>query len=261
MNAARPVPPVRGGVEVLSAVAPRVTLATVLQVADLEAVSGWIDVGGEGGVALVDGMVVDAWCGPWRAEDALFELFLAGGEVRIVLREAAVPDARPLGATSSLVLEGTRRADEWTRIGGMVLSLSARATMAAVPGRCEAVVDLLDGESPLFEVVAVAGLPRHVAAHGLAPLVSSGTLVGSGAVVPVPVAAVPRAPDTGDEHHEDDVDAPDFFDCLDRGRQALRGGDLAGSLRWFDRAVTLRPEDRVAAQNQRRVARLLQEQA
>ncbi len=255
MNAAVQARPDLGGVEVMSVVCARVSLATLLQVVDMEAVTGWVDVGAHGGVLVSDGLPVDAWLGRWTATDALYELFLVDEAERCVVWEADVAgDRRPLGPTSSLVLEGARRADEWRRIAGMVLSRAPGSTLATVPARCEPIVERLDGKTPLFQVVDATGVPRHIASHGLAPLVAAGVLVASGEVVPLPVATRSVGV-TGSAPAE----GPDFFDCLERGRSELRSGDLASAHRWFTHAVELRPEDRVAAQNQRRVARLLEE--
>lgn len=265
----------RGGTTVLASTGPRITLATMVQVADMEAVTGWLEIGPGAGVALSEGLVVDAWFGDLRGAVAFYELFTHPVPGALVLREAPIEPTAPIGPTSSLVLEASRRADDWRRIAGMPLMLDTDRELPELP---EAMMDLLgslDGETPLYVLVDGAGAPRNTSGHRLAPLVQTGVLVPVGPSVELPDAA-PDAfvEDLSDESTAspategfpfpavDDRGHPvDGLECLDRGRQALRGGDLDTAITWFRHAVAKRPDDGVAAQNLRRVRRLMEERA
>jgi hypothetical protein len=63
--------------EVLRARAAVVGLPSLLQLAELEGLTGRIEVGGSGHVELHDGVAVHARCGMWEGVDALCELMLA----------------------------------------------------------------------------------------------------------------------------------------------------------------------------------------
>ncbi|MCB9681759.1 MAG: DUF4388 domain-containing protein [Alphaproteobacteria bacterium] len=271
MNAAILAPQVQGGETVMSTRGGRVTLAGLMQLVDMEGVTGWVDVGGHGGVATSDGLVVDAWYQGWHGTDALFELFLACGAMPCVVRETEVSDRSPLGPTSSLVLEACRRADEWGRIAGMRLAVVAKPDAPEPAERARAVMRHLDGTRPLFEAVERAGVPRHAAAHLLVPLIQAGVLVPQGplaTVPPLPSAPKVVVPEPRPQGGQAVVDAAppvaagsDFYDWLEQGRMAMRAGDLEGAHACFTEALGMRPGDGVAAQNLRRVERILAERA
>ncbi|MCB9683343.1 MAG: DUF4388 domain-containing protein [Alphaproteobacteria bacterium] len=253
--------------------AASVSLGTLLQVADLEAVTGAIEVGTAGRILLDAGMPTHASAADLEGLDAFYELFLdAPRQGELVLREGDAPEMtwgrRPV---ASLILEGTRRADEWRRNADRVI---ARGTVAddADPELLAAV----DGVRAPWQLAAALGMARHAVASRIAgwldagvvsdtgtraPMPATGPTASNRANVPVtaePVRPLPAAEPAIAEPADDDATEASFYDHLDAGRRALRGGDLEGAHAAFSEAAALRPNDRVARQNLRRIESLME---
>lgn len=218
--------------EILQGDTAAIGLFAVIQLAEGEALSGRL-VLPRGEVALHLGNVVGARFGAVTGVDALYEHLLWRGG-RFVFEDAPVPAAPGLGPAAALMLEGCRLLDEWQRVEGLVL---ACAPDAAPSTKLAPLVPHLDGRRRVRDAVARAGMLR---CHAVDPL-----LDGLDAALLVERAvAVEEAP------------ADDFDALMDAGRRHVRAGRHADALAAFRRAVALRPDDRVATQNLRRIAAL-----
>ncbi len=137
----------------------RIALTTVLQCADIDGVTGQV-VLPAGRIELFEGQIVGAQHGPWADRDALFELMLDSAPGLMVMTDEAPSAEAPIARVSSLLLEGTRRADEWSLHAERVFEVVQPASDPAT----QAVEASLDGTRALFEAVERSDTPRHRAA-------------------------------------------------------------------------------------------------
>lgn len=207
-------------------------LSTLLQLVEMEVLTGRVryDRGGEIGV--YGGSIVRAGLGRLSGVGALLEMFLVtSGPFGVDV--GAEPKAPPLGSTAALVLDGCRLLDDWRRIESLFLS-AGRA--GPLPPPLQALQ--FDGRLPTGSVLAAAGAARHPLVDPILQAIESGVLVEVARAAP----AVPAA------------NAATYEACMEEGRRCVRGGRLAEARARFSEAITLRPDDRVAIQNLRRVA-------
>lgn len=219
-----------------------VSLASVLQLIEGEAMTArlTLDVGGE--ATFHGGRPVGA---VWREHTgaiAFLELFLRGGS-QFTVTVAPVPAGPPLGAVVGLIMEGCRLADEWRRIAWQTYAAANRPRPPEMDRVGEALLPHIDGRCTLEGVVDKARLPRSRAIDPLLALMEEGLIY-------LATSAPPPIRDHGP------LDIAGFGEAMDQGRTALRAGDFDRARRLFTQALALRPEDRVAAQNLRRVEAL-----
>lgn len=245
MNAA--LPRTASGIEQVLLADPRhIGLATVVQIADLEGLTGWIEVVPHGRILLRDGAIVGATCGRFTGLDAWFELFLRedGDELAVARGEHDGP-SEALGSVMQLILEAARRSDEWARVAhGVASPLEPHGQDGA---RAVQLIGSIDGTRTVAEAAVHAGLPNHAAAALVQSLLEGGR-------TRLTVPSRPRPQPTPNRVDEGQLDA-----WLLQGREACRQGDLRGALDLLERVVRARPDDRVAAQNLRHVHRLIRE--
>ncbi len=245
--------------EVLRADLGRIRLASLVQLAEGELFTGLLELPGAE-LTFRDGEPVDARCGALRGIDALRQMFLlARGAAVLTPREVA--EARPMGNVLALVMEGCRIADEWDRVGPMVLAPTSTEPLAGLPAE---VVRGLDGRRSLARVLGDLGVPAIGALDPVLRLLDAGALrevapprpddvrTPTSPSEPTPPAPPPRTADPRVRA------APDYWARLEDGRRLLRAGDLAGAEAAFRDALEARPGDRIATQNLRR-ARALRE--
>lgn len=216
--------------EILTGSTRAVGLVSVLQLAESEALSGLLEIGGAR-VWLAGGHVVAARFGGAEGIDALLEVMLHRGE-DFHVHDEPVERAPPLGDTAPLLLEGCRLMDEWARVDQLVLRARRPLEGALAP-----LEPWLDGTRTVAAAVERAGLLRVAVAEALAQAVTEGRLERLEQPLPPPLPE-------------------DFDELVDLGRRHARAGRLAEARASFERAVSLRPEDRVATQNLRRIVAL-----
>lgn len=258
MNQHRPAGP-------LASVDPgAVSLGTLLQVADLEAITGVLRVGDAGTVSLTAGVPTDATCDAHTGLDAFYELFIEAPTVDVLslVGAEARPDNLGRRPLPSLILEGARRADEWARVHTQVLSPTAALAGLTLDGGAASLRTRLAEGASVAEACESAGLPRHVVANLVSQWLDQ-RLVDPVGTRAAPLrtrnnVAVNRPPERAAQA-EPTAQAGGFYDHLDTGRRALRDGDLTAARAAFEAATHLRPDDRVARQNLRRVESLLLE--
>lgn len=241
--------------EVLRGDARVVSLGTLLQVAEAERISGAIRYAPGVEVGLRDGVPVRARFGALSGVDALLEMFLRPLPP-FVVDVAEEPAASPLGVSVGLVLDACRLQDDWARVAPLVL---APRDGAALAGDLQALG--LDGRRPVWEVVEAAAAARARVIDPLLHGLAEGHLVEAGAPVPAPPEEAPASAGPEDPPVAGRVEAltpaaDDFGASVELGRRMVREGRFVQARVAFERAVALRPDDRVAHQNLRRIAAL-----
>lgn len=221
----------RLGVEILSGNLGDISLISVLQLGQYERVSGWLDVRRRGYVVLRTGQVIDAQCGMLRATEALRELlFHQGGHFCLVRGEPQ--GASVIDNPTFAIMDAYRLRDEWRRLADAVLVPAHEAGWTPVGGLLDEVAALLDGRRSVAEVAAVVGSVTLLI-DTLQDALALGLLRRTA------VAAVEVEP------------VGDFYDLIDRAQAEMRGANYDVADRLLQRALSLRPEDRVALQNYR----------
>lgn len=223
--------PRRLGLEILSGNLGDISLISVLQLAQYERVSGWLDVRRRGHIVLRTGQVVDAQCGGLRATEALRELlFHQGGHFCLVRGEPQ--GACVIDNPTFAIMDAYRLRDEWRRLADAVLVPAHEGGWTPVGGLLDAVAVLLDGHRSVAEVAAAVG---------------SVTLLIDTLQDALAVGVLRRV-----SAHKVEVEPEgDFYDLIDRAQAEMRGANYDFADRLLQRALSLRPEDRVALQNYR----------
>lgn len=209
-----------------------VSLTSLLQLIEAEGFTGRLDLGVSGSISFVQGAAVAATCGPYEGKGALLELFVVD-PTAFVFSNSSVAVAPSLGALVALIMAGCRLSDEWTRLRGR----GVRAVTPALPADHPALAPLwphFDGRRSLADCVRRANVARTSIIDALLAALEAGHIELGNPTMVVSGTA-------------------DFDDALTRGREAIKEGRLDEATQWFEEALALRPDDRVAAQNLRRV--------
>lgn len=222
-----------GGVEILGGDLSDISLTSLLQLAQYEAVSGWLCIARRGEIVLSKGQVLDASCGALTGLEALRELlFHRGGRFSLLRGEPT--GARVIENVTFAVMDAYRLRDEWARIAGIVLRTAGGEKWRPTGGLLDTFVVHIDGRRTVAETVALTTGCATLLLDALLDAMNLGLLVR----VATPVA---RAEDP----------ALDFYELIDRAQALLRGGNYETAERHLQRALALRPDDRVAQQNLR----------
>nr|WP_263429533.1 DUF4388 domain-containing protein [Nannocystis pusilla] len=218
-----------------------VSLVSLLQLAQVEAVSGWLRVEGRGEIALLKGHVGSVVCGRLSGVEALRELAFHDRGRFVLARGEPAGDRCGDNVTFAL-MDAYRLRDEWKRLADAVLRRVDERPWKPTGGPFDPIVLELDGQRTLSELVDPD--------LGIATLVIDAALdaLRLGAIERVP-AAQRRPPALAA------VDTEDIDVMVERGRELLRRGDLDAAEQLLRRALTRRPGDRVIQQNLRALAR------
>jgi len=221
-----------GGVEILGGDLGDISLTSMLQLAQYEAISGWLCVARRGEIVLGKGQVLDARCGPLTGVEALRELlFHRGGRFSLLRGEPT--GARVIENVTFAVMDAYRLRDEWTRIAGLVLRPAGGQMWRPTGGLLDTFVVHFDGQRTVGEAVTVTAGCTTLMLDALLDALHLGLLVR---------VAAPAARS----------DEPlDFYELIDRAQTLMRGGNYETAERHLQRALALRPDDRVAQQNLR----------
>ena len=212
-----------------------VGLPSLLQLVEAESITGRLSLADAARLELWGGRVVAADYAGFGGRHAALEAFLVGRGAFALSRDE-VAEARPLCDTIELMMTGCRLVDEWGRLAPLYLS----AVDAVDDDHLAPLIPHLQG-GPVQAAVARAGLPRSASVDPLLNGIEQGWLRqidGPGEPEPAVV---------GDE----DVDA-----LVDLARAHVRDRRLDEAEDLLQRALRLRPEDRIASQNLARVQHL-----
>ncbi len=239
--------------EILRGRLDRISLASVLQLADGEAFDGWLLVDGATRIGCRAGSIISAELGVLRGRQAVRELFLVRkGRFALELTKAPGTE-QPIGSTMGLVMDGCRIADEWHRLAAMVLEV-IEVDRSGLTDPTRAVVARLDGTRCTLEAVLEVGCPSSAVVDELLSLLESGSVAE---VAPPKHDLVERLSAGDAERIQPDVtEGVDFHQALELGRAALKARDFPRAEAFFLEALNVRPGDRIANQNLRRVRQL-----
>ncbi|MCB9778766.1 MAG: DUF4388 domain-containing protein [Alphaproteobacteria bacterium] len=250
--------------EVLRADGRRVALSSLLQLVDLEALDGRITTE-RGRIDLQEGRVVGAQLGDHAGVGALLELLVVPLARIEIVEESPAAEGPPLGELMGLVVESCRLADEWARLAPLVLA--PPVPVCEDPALAEVLAGV-DGRRALWEIVDDAPVLVVQVVDPLGALLATRVLevVGRRAM-PVLVAtpgglelppadgSPPESPPIASAGGGDPPDAT-YDELVESGRRFVRARQLDEARERFERALHLRPDDSIAAQNLRRIAAL-----
>ncbi|MDC0720331.1 DUF4388 domain-containing protein [Nannocystis bainbridge] len=224
-----------------------VSLVSLLQLAQVEAISGWLRIEGRGEITLLKGHVGLVACGRLSGVEALRELAFHDRGRFVLARGEPAGDRCGDNVTFAL-MDAYRLRDEWKRLADAVLRRVGERPWKPTGGPFDPIVLELDGRRTLAELVD----PNP----GIATLVIDAALdaLRLGAIERVPEAQR-RPPPLTVIDGSDAGDPEDPDDLLDRGRDLARRGDYDGAEALLRRALARRPDDRIAQQNLRALAR------
>lgn len=219
--------------ELLQADGRQVRVSTLLQIADLEVLTGRLVSSAGLEIGFHQGEIVRARLGALVGVVAAQEGFLIAHE-RLSLESREEPAAHPIAPVLALIVEGCRLADDWGRLSTKVL-VARGETPSDLPTDAVRLLRALDGRRPVGAVAERHGLTRSLLVDPLLGLLESGALVE--AVAPV-------------------VDDDAFDDLLARARSQVRSGGYDQARTTFEAALSLRPGDPTVRQNLRRLDQL-----
>ncbi len=238
-------------------------LPTLLHLLEIESHTGWLQVDQERRIDLYRGHVTCASAGDLEGVEALKEVLVAGGS-RFEVFHGRPRHERALERVSSTLFDSYRILDEWAKIEGTVLRLVGDQRWWPTGRGIDALMAVIDGTTPLRELVAQTGVSlcsvvdEVLEAKRLGLVVATEVVTGELATEPG-VEVGPDLPELGGTPPpatEDPFVGVDFFDLLDRARASTKLGDYGFAEAALEAALRLRPEDRIASQNLRRVREL-----
>ncbi len=236
--------------EVLSGDLDRVSLASVLQLLELEGHHGKLSVG-NGHMQMIDGSLVGASFHGLEGRDAAVEALVRARGRFVVDDEAEEWSGKAVGV-QYLILESCRVLDDLERFGTM-----APPAGQSMEGPLSSLLVDADGKRTFASLVAATGMP---VVHALPPFMEA---VERGHIRGQPTAA-----------HADlellwiratDLPAPtplapkiegSFDDLVFEARKHVRGRQYDAAAQTLRAALELRPDSRIAQQNLRRVLAL-----
>ncbi len=222
-----------------------ITLPTLMYLAESEAWTGSATIAPGGMVEFHDGYPVSARADRYDGLEALFELFIDRPH-HVDFKPEAVSQTRPLGSTGSILYEAVRRADEWARLADV--GLEARGTPPdTVPVAVRRVVARLDGRITLRQASAAMIVARNTLVQQVAQLMDAGIVAQTSWSV--------QTREVADEQANADP-ALAYFTAMESGRSAAREGRVEDAVAAFERALQIRPGDRVATRNLRKIKAL-----
>lgn len=237
--------------EVLRGDLSAIRLPTLLQLAEAERLSGWLELGPTARIVLVNGAVTEATCGPLQGVLALQTLFFVPDGTFVL--KVGSPEPRPeLVPMLRALLEGMRLLDEWARIGPLVLAPTG--ALPAASAEAQAVLAKLDAKASLQEIVLEAALSPAAVVDPLLALLEQGLLREVAPPKPSVPWPGPAALSPGVAPRPSA--AASFEDALALGRRHLREGRLEAAEAAFQHAAALRPDDPIPRQNLRRVQQI-----
>lgn len=233
--------------EILSGTLGGISLPSLLQLIEGEALSGRLVLHGVGELIFAEGAPVAARCEGLEGRAAALELFLVTGE-RFSLDRQHVPPAPPVAPSLELIMEGCRLADEWARL--------APCPVTHRPPRAEGTLARLLASAndgwPLELARRAAGLSRAECVDPVLASVEDGDLhLGEPLALPSRSDVPEPEPQPRPAGHR-----LDYHEALEQGRVRLKARDFAGAEEAFRAALDARPDDRVARQNLRRLTQL-----
>lgn len=255
-------PEAYSGEPVLSGDLEDMCLPTLLHLLEIESHTGWLKVDDDLRVDLCRGHVTGASAGDLEGVEALKEVLIAGGR-RFKVFHGKPRSEQVLERVSSTLFDSYRILDEWEKIEGAVLRLVGDQRWWPTGRGIDALMAVIDGKTPLRDLVAQTGVSLSCVVDEVLEAKRLGLVVATEVVtvdeaIEAEVAAhdlaQPRV--TQPPATDDAFVGVDFFDLLDQARASTKRGDYGLAEAALQAALRLRPDDRVARQNLRRVREL-----
>ncbi len=241
------------GQSILCGELAEISLSTILHLMDLESLTGWLLIDGDARIDFHAGHVTTASKGALRGACALREILVCGGSAFEVFR--GEPRSEVVMCRISLtILDAFRLRDEWQKMETSVLRLVGDQRWHPTGGGVDALMEQLDGKRTLAELVRHTGLSLGTVVEEILEAKTLG-LVEVCEHCDEPVRRK-KTPSISAIHYGADSAAVDFFELLDRARVSIRQRSLESAEELLNRALHLRPNDRIAQQNLRRVREL-----
>jgi len=245
--------------ELFSANLDRISLISLLQLAESEKLTGSFRVEPEGSILVHSGWVVGGVHGRLTGLDAVLTLLMVRSS-RTSFEQHEVEALSPLIETMPLVLDGARLNDDWGNLSSRVLKPRASCPIAAQPDRVQQVLAALDGHRIVEEALTTSNIDIILVIDDLLDLWEGGQLEEVAEPQPKRVlqktATRTPAPQRRTQHRAPDQPA-DFYELLDASRAALRSKNYAETQRLLLAAAALRPDDRNVKQNLRRLDQII----
>ncbi len=240
---------------ILSGDLAEMSLPTLLHLLEIESHSGWLEVDEVLRIDLHRGHVTGASAGPLEGVRALKEILVAGGgEFRVV--RGTPREGRALERVSATLFDAYRILDEWRGLEGATLRLVGDQRWRPTGREIDALLSALDGTRTLGELVSVTGVSLCAIVDEVLEAMRLGLVVQAAPRV----RARANDPTTEEARVEPVVEEPfsglGFFDLLDEVRTLTKRGDYSLAESACAAALRLRPGDRIASQNMRRVQQL-----
>ena len=234
------------GVEVLTGDLFEISLASLLNLVQHEALTGWLSVARRGAITLKKGQLRSARCGPLDGIDGLRELiFHRGGHFSLVRGEPAESDDPPITCGTFALMDAYRLRDEWARLAPMSLRTAGGCAWQPTGGPIDQVATRFDGRRTVAEAVRAGDGPLTPLIDPLLQALTNGLLER---VARPETAAQPAGPQSND-----------FYELVDLGRERMRRGEHEAAQTLLLQAMALRPDDRVVQQNLRALAQRLRQ--
>lgn len=184
-----------------------------------------------------------------KAEEEIYDVFLwIDGEFHFYDDQRPAMEFVPLSLdVTGIIMEGSRRVDEWERIRQVITSASLVPLVkkkVKISGLNEAqrkIVELVDGQRTIEQIVLESRSSNFVVSRTIAELVASGAMEiaeGAGPAAPEALepeeAAAPAEEFLGSE--------AEIASLLTRAQASLREGDFEKSLRMLKAAQNIEPD-------------------
>lgn len=181
-----------------------------------------------------------------KAEEEMYDIFLWGeGDFQFFEDELPTMEMVPLQVdVTGVMMEGTRRQDEWNRVRKVIVSRSLiPVTEYPVDERrySEAqklILHCVDGQRTIDQIMTESHSRLFLVAATLANAASSGAISFRTDPEPVPAQAPLPAPEEREREIGEEVEA-----LVKRAQAALREGEFERSLRLLRAAQKLEPEN------------------
>ncbi len=181
-----------------------------------------------------------------KAEEEIYDVFLwADGEFHFYDDQRPAMELVPLNLdVTGIIMEGSRRVDEWERIrqvitgASVVPAITKRVKISGLNEAQRKIVDLIDGERTIEEIVLESRSSTFVVSRTIAGLVETGAAeIAARAEPPAEPAEEAPAPDEDLLGGEAEIAS-----LLSRAQTGLREGDYEKSLRLLKAAQNLEPD-------------------
>jgi hypothetical protein len=184
-----------------------------------------------------------------KAEEEIYDVFLwPDGEFHFYDDQRPAMEFVPLNLdVTGIVMEGSRRVDEWERIRQVITSVAlipVPKKKVKISGLNEAqrkIVELIDGQRTIEEIVLESRSSNFVVSRTIAELVESGAMTIAERAEPAAAEAPPEevAPPPAEAFLGSEAE---IASLLARAQAALREGAYDKSLRLLKAAQNLEPE-------------------